>query len=65
MSWRIHRDESHFSGAQKLAWKFVLPQMHVPILDSEHHEANSLTGFLSKHFSKQALKAAVKRMEAK
>jgi len=61
--WRIHQDESNFSAADTIAWDFVLPFMHLPILDSDINEAKRLSKKLEKIFSKQALSAAAKRIK--
>lgn len=59
--WRSHRNESKYSNAEKIAWEYVLPYKHLPIIDHDTQEANKLAAFLNKIFSKQALAAAVKR----
>lgn len=62
MSWRIDRDESNYSSARKLAWEYVLPYKHIPILDSDEKAVDEMLRFLTKAFSPQALTAAVKRL---
>jgi hypothetical protein len=61
MSWRININESNYSDARLLAWDKVLPYTHLPILDSDRKSVKELEAYLSETFSKQALKAAVKR----
>jgi hypothetical protein len=59
--WRIQRDESKFTNAQKLAWDIVLPYMYLYILDSDNAAAEKMVRYLNKTFSTKALSAAVKR----
>lgn len=59
--WRVDRDETSLTDAEKLAWDFILPYRHVPILDSDHDQAKRLAAYLNRCFTEQALKAAVER----
>ena len=62
MSWRLDQDESNFSSAQKIAWHWVLPYKHLPIVNSEYKRVREFTKLLEQAFSPQALAAAVKRL---
>jgi len=56
--WRINRDESHLSDAELISWEYVLPFKHIPIFEEDKEEAEKLSEFLLKTFSKQVLKKA-------
>ncbi len=65
MGWRIDQNETNFSDAKLLAWDYVLPYKHLPILDNDYKNVKKIKEFLEKSFSKQALSTAVKRLNLK
>jgi hypothetical protein len=65
MSWRIHINEKNYSDAELLAWNYILPHKHIPVLNSDYTKVKELTCYLEKAFSRQALKSAIKRLGIK
>ena len=59
--WRCNRDESKFSPVEKIAWEYVLPYMHVPIIDSDEDQVRDLVKFLTNIFTTEELLAAYDR----
>lgn len=60
--WRVDRDESYFSSADRLAWHHVLPEKHIPIIDRDIIMAGRLSKFLSLAFDEEELSEACKRL---
>ena len=48
MVWRINRDESDLTSAEKAAWDIILPQMHIPIIEEDHKRVEELVPYLEK-----------------
>lgn len=63
MMYRIHRDETRYSPALKLAWNHVLPLMYVPIIDQDALSVWNLEHWLDRTFSPKALTAAVRKKD--
>jgi hypothetical protein len=60
--YRCEQNETYFSDAERLAWEFVLPWKYIPILDTDRSKTAELAKFLSKSFSRQALKSAASKL---
>lgn len=43
---RFDRNEKDFTEAEKLAWDFILPYKHIPILEEDYDKVNSLIKLL-------------------
>jgi len=61
--WRCHTNESHYSDAAIVAWEFVLPYYHIPILDSDIQSVKKLATFLEKEIDTLALRKAAVRIK--
>ena len=65
MTWRINTNESNYSDSELIAWNFVLPEKHLPIIDEDRAQVKKVKAFLESTFSKQAMSSAVKKLNLK
>lgn len=59
---RLDQDIKLMSDAELLAWQHVLPFKGFKIRHCDYHMQEALEDFLTRAFSKQSLKAGVKRL---
>lgn len=60
--WRAHRPEGHFSDVKLLAWEWVVPYMHVSIINDDYIQVQKVTKKLEALFTHSQLKIAADRI---